>query len=125
MASMLLLVMGLQGCDSVADTSPAWLVGNWHVAYNPLNDNTDVLKFMPKNKVAILTEDGRKMTGHYLIREDKLLLLIDKGGRSIETEFHISTARDRLTYKNGAYYTRADDSKVAPSSVSTTIDVNN
>jgi hypothetical protein len=34
-------------------------------------------------------------------------LLIDKGSRNIETEFRISAARDRLTYKNGAYYTRA------------------
>ena len=55
----------------------------------------------------ILTEDGRTLTGHYLIREDHLLLLIEKGSRSIETEFLVSAARDRLTYKNGAYYTRA------------------
>jgi len=123
--SMLLTVTGLQGCESAADSGPAWLVGDWHVTYNPLNDDTDVLKFMPKNKVAILAEDGRKMTGHYLIREDKLLLVIDKGGRSVETEFHISTARDRLTYKNGAYYTRTDNSNVAANAVSTVDDTNN
>lgn len=110
--SMLLLVTALQGCDNVADSGPAWLVGEWRLSYNPLNDATDALQFLPDNKVAILTEDGRNMTGHYLIREDTLVLVIDKAGRSIETEFHISSSRDRLTYKNGAYYTRADKPNV-------------
>jgi len=108
--AMLLLLSGLQGCDNVANSGPAWLVGQWHVSYNPLNDDADVLEFMPENKAAILTVDGRNITGHYLLRDNTLVLVIEKGSRSIETEFHISDTRDRLTYKNGAYYTRADTS---------------
>lgn len=111
----LLLLTGIQGCSNRADSGPAWLVGEWHVSFNPLHDDADVLKFMPESKAAILTEDGRRMTGHYLIHENTLVLVIDKGGHSIETQFQISTARDRLTYKNGAFYTRAGSPDAAAS----------
>lgn len=111
--SIVFLLPALQGCDNKADAGPPWLLGQWHVAYNPLNDDSDILKFMPDNKVLILTEDGRKMTGSYQVRADQLLLVIDKGGRSIETKFSISRSRDRLTYRNGAFYTRADKAGAA------------
>jgi hypothetical protein len=104
---LLLCGAGLPACDNRMETAPPWLTGEWHLAYNPLNDDADVLKFKPENEVAIFTEDGRQLGGHYLIRKDHLVLVIDKRGRSIETEFRISADKDRLTYKNGAYYTRA------------------
>lgn len=105
--SGLLLILMLAAC--AGSETPAWLLGRWQVSYNPNNDDSDVLVFLPGSRVNIETEDGRTLEGRYQIKQDQLLMLIQVGQRNVETRFKVSSAHDRLLYKNGAYYTKSAD----------------
>lgn|GEM_PF-2350114 len=102
--SGLLLILMLAAC--AGSETPSWLQGRWQVAYNPNNDDSDDLVFLPGSRVSIETEDGRTLEGRYQIKQDQLLMQIQVGQRNVETRFRISSAHDRLLYKNGAYYTK-------------------
>lgn len=106
---MMLLTLVLVACSGTTPEAAPWLLGRWQVSYNPNNDDNDVMVFQPDAMVTIETEDGRTLPGQYQIKQDQLLLLIQVGQRNVETGFTISAARDRLVYKNGAYYTKVND----------------
>ena len=102
--TVLLALLILVACGA-ADT-PAWLMGRWQLSYNPGNDDSDVLVFLPGGRVNIETVDGRTLEGHFQIDQDQLLMVIQGRKREIETRFRISDTHDRLIYKNSAYYTK-------------------
>jgi hypothetical protein len=115
----MLLCLLLPACGSAGPEAPAWLSGRWQVAYNPGHDSNDVLFFQSGANVSIATEDGRSLNGVYQIKGDQLIMLVQVGQRSVETQVKISAARDRLIFSNGAYYMRVGDTVVADDQGST------
>jgi hypothetical protein len=106
---IMLLALMLPACSGAGSETPPWLLGRWQVAYNPNQDDSDVLLFQPGGKVRIEMEDGRALPGYFQVQQDKLVLLIQIGQRNIETQFQISPAKDRLVFSNGAYYMKFND----------------
>lgn len=107
----------LLACSGVSQETPSWLLGRWQVAYNPGQDDNDILQFQQGNKISIETADGRSLKGDILLQGNKLLLFIQVGRRSIETQIQISATQDRLIFNNGAYYMKVKDPLVTePSS---------
>lgn len=106
LAILVLAVAALTaGCGNPAERE-TWLHGDWRLAYNPSHDSDDELSFTPDGTVAIHTADARLIKGKYFVRDQNLLLLLEGQGRVIDVQFQISHDRTRLTYQNGAYYTR-------------------
>ena len=99
----LLLAAVLGGCADDSDRN--WLVGSWELAYNPAEDDEDVLVFHKDGSMEIQTIDGRKVTGRYQIDGDRLDLQLALATRILEVSFTISPDRSRLIFeKTGAYY---------------------
>jgi len=106
--SIVLLMLFLLACSGAGPETPPWLLGRWQVAFNPGQDDNDVLWFQQGGKVNIATEDGRSLQGLYQIKQDELIMLIQIGQRNVETRIKISAARDKLFFSNGAYYMKQD-----------------
>jgi len=100
----LILSLNLLACSGAGPETPSWLLGHWQVAFNPGEDDNDVLWFQQSGKVRIDTEDGRSLQGLYQIKEDQLIMLVQVGSRNIESIIKISPNRDKLFFSNGAYY---------------------
>lgn len=99
---MLWLLAGCGADMSVA--TPPWLLGRWHVAFNPGHDANDVLQFQTNNRVKIETEAGQLLKGFFQIEQDELILMIDVGRRNVEIRLRISASHEQLIFSNGAYY---------------------
>jgi len=105
------LILTLNACSTEKSADTSWLIGEWHLSFNPRNDSEDILIFKPESQLVIMTVSGKELNGIYQINNDQLKMMIAKGTRSIETLFRISTAKDQLIFTNGAYYTRANPVK--------------
>ncbi|MFQ5470901.1 MAG: hypothetical protein ACE5EH_11445 [Gammaproteobacteria bacterium] len=102
-----LLSVSLVGCGKKESLQQHdWLEGKWELTHNPENDDEDVLEFRFPNVVKIYSENGRIIVGEYLIEGNKVVITLRSQRRDMSVEFNISTAKDRLTYKSGAFYTK-------------------
>ena len=101
---LLLAVGGCSGHDSEAET--AWLIGSWTLSHNPENDDEDILVFDRGGKLQIKTVDGRTLPGQYVLEGNKLKVVLPLRKKVIETSFAVDPGKQRLTYENGAYYTK-------------------
>ncbi len=95
----------LAACSASTDSGNDWLLGQWELAYNPENDDEDVLLFHEDGRVVIQTVDGREINGRYRIANDHLYLTLMLANRPLEVNFAISPDHSRLIFeKTGAYY---------------------
>ena len=85
---------------------PEWLHGTWELAYNPAHDSEDELTFNPDGTVVVASEDQHQMKGKYELSDTDLTLVFPGRIEPIEVHFEVSTDHSRLTYHNGAYYTK-------------------
>ncbi len=98
-------LLPLAACSGGADEENAWLVGGWEVAYNPAQDDEDVLLFREDGSVVVQTVDGREVRGRYHVRGERLDLELALATRMLEVSFTISPDHSRLIFpKTGAYY---------------------
>ncbi len=95
----------LTACSGGMESEHDWLLGQWELAYNPENDDEDVLLFHEDGRVVIQTVDGREINGRYRIANDRLYLTLMLATRPLEVSFAISPDHSRLIFeKTGAYY---------------------
>ncbi len=99
----------LLACGSdTGDGENQWLFGRWELAYNPANDDEDVLWFREDGSVVIETVNGREIPGRYWVRGQRLDLQLMLSNRPLEVSFTISPDHERLIYEQtGAYYEHA------------------
>lgn len=107
-AGLMFLALATVGaCGSDSDPAgQAWLHGTWVLTFNPDRDSRDDLVFRDNGGVEVHTEDNRVVNGIYRIRDDQLVLLLEIKDQVVDVNFDIAPDKSRLTYKNGAYYTR-------------------
>ena len=85
---------------------PEWLHGTWELAYNPAHDSDDELTFQPDGTVLVVSEDQHQTKGKYELSDTDLTLEFPGRIEPIEVHFEASPDHSRLTYHNGAYYTK-------------------
>lgn len=85
---------------------PEWLHGTWELAYNPAHDSEDELTFNPDGTVVVESEDQHQTKGKYELSDSDLTLVFPGRIDPIEVHFEASPDHSRLTYHNGAYYTK-------------------
>lgn len=85
---------------------PEWLHGTWELAYNPAHDSEDELTFQPDGTVLVVSEDQHQTQGKYELSESDLTLTFPGRIEPVEVHFEASADHSRLTYHNGAYYTK-------------------
>ena len=107
----LILSLNLLACSGAEPETPSWLLGRWQVAFNPGQDDNDVLWFQQGGKVRIDTEDGRSLQGLYQIKQDELIMLIQIAPRKVESIIKISPNKDKLFFSNGAYYMKQESGR--------------
>lgn len=93
-------------CSGGRNAEVAWLVGSWELTHNPEHDDEDVLVFDDDGNVRIQTVDGRTLQGQYLLEGQQLKVVLKLSRNVVETSFDVNPEKTRLTYENGAYYTR-------------------
>lgn len=92
----------------------AWLHGTWELAFNPDQDDEDVLIFREDGTVEIRTVDGRTISGKYRVEDRDLTLLLDVDRQPVEVHFDIAAEGARLVYVTGAWYRKQSDAPVGP-----------
>ncbi len=103
---LLLTVAFLAGCSDEGQSTPGWLKGDWVLSHNPQNDDNDMLRFLDDGVIEIVTEKGDVIRGHFIVKDRFLVMNLLAGRRAVEVTFSLNEDRSRLTYKNGAFYTR-------------------
>lgn len=99
------VLVALAGCGGEAGSEQDWLLGRWELAYNPENDDEDVILFREDGSVVIQTVDGREINGQYRVVEDRLYLNLMLPTRPLQVSFAISPDHSRLIFEEtGAYY---------------------
>ncbi len=107
LAIALALVMLAAACDRAGDPgAQQWLHGVWELTFNPARDSEDDLVFTGDGSVQVHTEDNRVINGQYRVNGDDLMLVLLVNDKPVEVHFEIAPDHSRLTYGNGAYYTR-------------------
>ena len=101
------VALSICACSPSSDSAgPGWLVGNWTLTYNPGHDSRDELIFHQDGTVAIITEQGGKLQGKYLVKGKQLKLVVATTKRAVDVGFTIADDHSKLIYpSSGAYYT--------------------
>lgn len=105
---LMLLLLFLGACSGSGNVDAAWLIGKWELSHNPENDDEDILVFNRDGKFHIETVDGRTLPGQYVVEDNKVKIVLPLRKKVVETSFDVDPARQRLTYENGAYYTKQE-----------------
>lgn len=107
LAVALAVAMFAAACDRAGDPgAQQWLHGVWELTFNPARDSEDDLVFTADGSVQVHTGDNRVITGQYRVNGDDLMLVLLVNDKPVEVHFEIAPDHSRLTYDNGAYYTR-------------------
>lgn len=105
-AVLLLAVLAAACGNGGGDTAHAWLHGTWELTFNPEHDSEDDLEFRRDGSVRVHTENKHIIDGMYQVSNDELLMVLVVNDKPVDVRFEISPDRTRLTYKNGAWYTK-------------------
>ena len=102
-----LAIVFLSACsDMWGGNDAVWLHGKWELTHNPEKDDSDVLVFKDDGTVTVQTEDGREISGKYLVNENQLRMTLVTARDIVDVEFTISQDKTKLIYRNGAFYTK-------------------
>ena len=99
-----LIVLALLATACSREPDSHWLIGDWHVAYNPRHEPDDILRFAPDHDMSVLLADGRVVDGHYRLKAGTLILDLAVPKRETVVRIRVSPDHRRLVFASGAYY---------------------
>ncbi len=95
-----------QGESTAAAHRDEWLHGTWELTYDPDKSPTDWLIFAADSSVEVETEDGRVISGRYVLDGSSLTLTMSLSFRDISIPLQVSSDRSQISNESGAYYTK-------------------
>ena len=98
--------VSILGCMDEDKVDTSWVLGTWELAYNPENDDDDLLVFDSDQTVTVLAKKGGKLQGSYQLLDGKLKISLAAQRKTIDVEFEVSSDHSKLIYESGAYYTK-------------------